>query len=244
MMDSKKTSALIFGRNDYSLKIVQNIVHKYPDVHIFELDEDMIEKSDELYEVNSFDLSDDWEDFKSTYDMQKSIAFCVLENDAKNIFLTISLRASFSDLTIIALSKNKESANKLTMAGANKVIPLVQTTADIIVEMLNKPIITDVLHNILYETSDLKIAQIKVENHSYFDGKYPSDVEWSKKHGVIVLSIMHEDMSTEFIYSSKAKHHAIKNGDIFIVVGYAKDIEEFEKLIGSRCDVDWSHRSR
>ncbi len=237
-------SALIFGHNKYATEVAKNVSHKYENIRIFRLDESNCVIDTDEFVVESFDLSDEWEDLKNTYDMSKSIAFCVLEDDAQNVFLTISLRATFSELTIIALSKNKESANKLTMAGANKVIPLVQTTADIITEMLEKPIVREVLHNILYETSDLKIAQIKVENYNYFEGKYPADIEWSKKYGVIVLSVMHEDMSTEFIYSSKAKHHAIKKGDVFIVVGYERDIEDFEKLIGSRCDVNWSNRSR
>ena len=86
---------------------------------------------------------------------------------------------------------------------------------------------------ILYEKSNLKIAQIEVNDNNCFDGKYPADIEWSRDHGIIVLSILHEDMKSEFIYSSKAKHHAIKNGDIFVVVGYDADIKEFEKLAGS-----------
>ena len=118
------------------------------------------------------------------------------------------------------------------MAGASKVIPIVETTASIITDMLKKPVVTEVLHSILYEDSDLKMAQIKVNNETYFQGKYPADIEWSRDHGVLVLSIVHEDMTREFIYSSKSKHTAIKNGDIFIAVGYNVDLKEFEKLVG------------
>ena len=118
------------------------------------------------------------------------------------------------------------------MAGATKVIPLVQTTASIITDMLDKPIVTEVLHNILYEKSDLKVAQLEIKNHICFEGKYPSDIDWSRKYGIIVLSVMHEDGSSEFIFSSQAKHHVIQDGDIFVVVGYETDIKEFEKLIG------------
>jgi len=226
------TSALIFGYNEYASEVAKNISHKYDNITIFKQNPDDINSELQKYEVEIFDFSDSWDELKTKHDMQSSIAFCVLEDDAENIFLTISLRATFEDLSIIALSKNKESANKLTMAGANKVIPVVQTTASIIFDMLEKPIVTEVLHNILYEKSDLKIAQIKVGDDGYFENKYPSDVEWSREHGVIVLSIIHDDMSSEFIYSSKVKHHPIRKGDIFVVVGYETDIKEFEKLIG------------
>ncbi len=227
-----KKSALVFGYNDYSVQIVKNISYKYEQTSIFKFDSDEKRAKLEEYNIETFDLSDEWTDLSGNYDIEKSVAFCVLENDAENIFLTISLRAAFENLTIIALSKNKESAHKLTMAGANKVIPLVQTTATMIVDMLDKPIVTEVLHSILYEQSDLKVAQIEIKENNRFDGKYPADVEWSREHGIIVLSVLHEDGSSEFIFSSKAKHHEIKKGDVFVVVGYETDIKEFEKLIG------------
>jgi Trk K+ transport system NAD-binding subunit len=232
-----RESALIFGYNNYASHIAKNISHKYKDIVVFKLESDGIKSELKDLETQIFDLGDEWGDLKNSFDMKNSIAFCVLEDDAENIFLTISLRAEFKDLNIIALSSNKESAHKLTMAGANKVIPLIQTTASMITEMLDKPIVTEVLHSILYEKSDLKVAQIKVGCSECFlkdngEGKYPSEIKWSREHGIIVLSVIHKDGNSEFIYSSKSKHHVIENGDMFVVVGYEKDIKKFEKLIG------------
>ncbi len=231
-----KVSALIFGYNDYASQIAKNVLYKYSEISIFKMDSSAKKMELERFNIETFDLSDEWSDLKEKHDIQKSVAFCVLEDEAENIFLTLSLRAEFEELTIIALSTNKESTLKLTMAGANKVIPLVQTTASMIVEMLDKPIVREVLHNILYEKSDLKVAQIEIQEHDFFDGKYPSDVEWSRDHGIIVLSIIHENGKSEFIHASKEKHHIITKGDVFVVVGYEKDIKDFEKLIGGiRC---------
>lgn len=221
-----ENTALIFGKNDYTAEIEKNISFKYENIYIFDLDKDA---------ENSFDLSDDWEELNSRFQLEECVVFCILENMAENIFLTISLRDAFKDITILALAEDKESSDKLLLAGASRVLPTTQTTANVIVEMLEKPIITEVLHDILYEKSDLKIAEVKVQDHTYFDGKYPADIEWSRDHGIIVVSVVHDDMSREFIYSSKVKHHIIKSGDIFVVVGYDRDIKEFEKLIGIKC---------
>ena len=222
-----ENNALIFGDNDYTFEINKNIISHYKNVNIFKLGEEG---------ENSFDLSDDWDDFSNRFNMSDCVAFCILEDMAENIFLTISLRDAFDDLTIVALAQDKESADKLTLAGASRVLPTTQTTANIIVDMLEKPIITEVLHDILYEKSALQIAQIKIEDHTIFDGKYPADIEWSRDHGIIVISVVHEDDSREFIYSSKAKHHIIKSGDVFVVVGYEQDIKDFEKLIGNKSE--------
>jgi voltage-gated potassium channel len=235
----KDVTALVFGFNNYASEIIDNVIKEYKKVYAYSLDSKDVEN--EKYKIKNFDLSDEWNEVGDIINDHACIAFCVLEDDAQNIFLTISLRASFKDLMIVALATNKESANKLEMAGANKVIPIVKTTADIIANIITKPIATKVLHSILYEESDLKIAQILVEKADDFHGEFPADIDWSRYKGIIVLYIMHEDMSREFIYSSKAKHNSLVNGDILIVTGYEQDIKEFEKLIGSRKYVNWGN---
>lgn len=232
----KKSTALLFGYNDYTLEIVKNISLYYEDIEIFRLDESDKNIQNSKYKISRFDLSDDWDDLRDSVNIDECTAFCLLEDTAENIFLTISLREAFEDLSIVALADDKESVDKLSLAGASRVIPTIQTTANMIVEMLEKPIITQVLHNILYEKSDLKIAQIRVDNIQKFEGVYPYDIDWGAEYNILVLSVLREDMETEFIYSAKAKHHQIKKGDVFIVVGYEKDLGEFEKIMGSRYD--------
>lgn len=231
-----QNTALIFGYNDYTFEIEKNIKTHYEFIYIFQLHEKKDMKNIEEHKIYSFDLSENWDDLSASVNIDNCAAFCILEDMAENIFLTISLRETFKNLTIVALSKDKESTDKLMLAGATRILPTTQTTANIIVDMLEKPIVTEVLHNILYEKSDLKIVQIKIDNDKVFNGKYPADIDWSREHGIIVLSVFREDMSSEFIYSSKEKHHVIKSGDIFVVVGYDEDIENFKKMTGNECD--------
>ena len=230
--------ALIFGYNKYALEIAINLKGIYEEVILYTLNEADLE-IDLPVKIKLFDLSDEWDDI----DGDVSMVFCVLDDVAQNIFLTISLRANFKDLKIIALASDKESATKLKMAGANKVIPLVETTADIIANMLEKPISNKILHNILYSKSNLKIAQIKIGEDSHVRDEQLSSVDWTRYNGIIVLSVVHKDMSSEFIYSSKANRHILQAGDMLVVVGYEDDIQAFEKKIGSERYVDWSHWS-
>ena len=236
-----KNSALIFGFNNYATEIVKNVQNEYNSVSIYSLDEKDIENKE--YNIKHFDLSDDWDEIEESVSIVDSIAFCTLEDIAENIFLVISLRATYKDLTIIAIASHKESANKLSMAGANKVIPLVETTADIITNMLESPVSNSILHDMLYNRSELKIAQIKIGSESHIKDEELSSIDWSHYHGIIVLSVMHKDMSSEFIYSSKARRHIINEDDVLVVVGYETDIKEFEKKIGSNRYVNWSHWS-
>lgn len=228
----RETIALLFGSNDYAFEIEKNIASEYEHIHIFRLGTDG---------EDSFDLGEDWDHLSEKFDMDACTVFCILEDTAENIFLTISLRNTFSNLSIIALSKDMESTDKLMLAGATRVLPSVEITANVIVEMLEKPIVTEVFHNILYEKSDLKIAQISIKDDSIFlkeheGGIYPVDIDWSREYGVIVISVEHKDMRREFIYSSKAKHHMLKSGDVLVVVGYDEDIKKFENQIGRKSE--------
>jgi Trk K+ transport system NAD-binding subunit len=224
--------ALIFGHNDYTFEIEKNIKSHYKKIYIFNLDGQSVSKDSNGYEIEAFDLSEDWDELRDSVNIDECEAFCILEDMSKNIFLTLSLRETFKNLKIVALSQDKESTDKLILAGASKILPTTQTTANIIVEMLKKPMITEVLHNILYEKSNVKIAQIIVKNAQYFDGLFASDINWSKDYNITLLSVIDENGDTEFIYSAKAKHQQIKNGYQFVVVGFERDIIEFEKLIG------------
>ena len=237
------STALIFGHNKYAHEIIANVKSSYNSIRIFSLDAEGASQ-ESLYKIENFDLSDDWIEIEKSINVEESMAFCVLEDMAENIFLTISLRAHFEDLTIIAVAHNRESANKLMMAGANKVIPLVETTADIIANMLEKPIASKVLSSILYEESDLKIAQIKINEESELENHRLSSIDWTRYRGIIILSLIHENMKSEFIYSKKMKEYVIKGGDVIVVVGYETDIQEFEKLIGSKRYVNWNHWRR
>lgn len=245
MNQVKKEVALIFGYNEYAFEIARSISSKYKEIHIYKLDEDTKKiDEEEKYTIESFDLSDEWSSLVENVDMTKSISIVTLKDMAKSVFLSISLRDSFATLPIIAFANDKESADKLHLGGASRVIPLTQTTANIILERLQKPVVTKVIHSVLYEENDLSIAQVQVENAQMFKGAYPSEVDWRKHHNLLVLSVVQEDMSREFIYSAKSKLHPIKDGDVLVVLGLQKDIMIFEKEVGRKCHVNWGHWSR
>ncbi len=227
-----KRDAIIFGYNEYARQIAANIDSQFRSVRLYVQTQAEINAANERgYNVALFDLGDEWDDIAQAYDVDELLIFCALENDAENVFLTISLRAAFSEVTIISLGTNQESANKLKIAGANKVMPILQTTANVITEILEKPIVTELMHNILYEESKLEIAQIPIEEGSPFVGMYLYDVAWHEEYGVIILAVVDRELSTSFIFTSKGHNHKIDPGDLLVVIGYEHDIKNFEATI-------------
>lgn len=239
----KNTNAIVFGANEYALQIVKQLqnVCKYVQLYVLKEEEYMLHKENGL-NVEFFDLSDNWDDLALKFNLDESLIFCALNDDAENIFLTISLRASFESARIIALSRDSESANKLKMAGASKVIPMIQTTANVILDILEKPIITNVLHKILYEEGDLKMAEIVISPDATVIGKNVSDIIWQEEHKLIVLAYLTQEYETHFIYTSQ-NHHILQANDILVVIGYQKDITALQQKIGGEHEKDWRHWS-
>jgi len=227
--------AVVFGFNEYAKQIAQQIHGMYSDFALYVLNEsERAQAKASGFEAELFDLSENWKMIEERFDPERIIAFCALDNDAENIFLTISLRSTFEELPIIALAQDHESSAKIKSAGANKVMPILQITANVIAEMLEKPTVTEVLHDILYENSSLMIAQITVPEGAFLVGKHLHDVDCSTIYDVVILAIVDHEMGATFSFTSKGHNHHIDPEDILIVVGYEEKIAEFTKALGNK----------
>jgi len=233
MIKKKQSDAIVFGYNEYASQIVKNIQSEYRSVRFYVLEEKNLESALELgYDAALFDLSDDWDEIGKSNNLDNLLIFCALENTANNIFLTISLRATFEKVTIVALANDQESGNKLKMAGANKVIPMVEATANVITGLLESPVTSNIVHHLLYEDSELKLAQITVAENSQYIGKYLHDIRWHQVFGVVILAVVDQEVGTSFIFTGKGRKHKLDPGDMLIVIGYEKDIANFERSVG------------
>lgn len=226
-------SAIVFGFNEYAKQISLQIASEYSSFVVFTQNEmELNAARSSGFEAELFDLSEDWKLIEERFDTDHLIVFCALDNDAENVFLTISLRSIFEELPIIALAGDQESAAKMKSAGANKVMPILQITANVITEMLEKPTVTEVLHDILYEESFLKIAQIVVPEGSFLVGKHLHDIDLGEEFDVLVLAIVDHQLAATFSFTSRGHNHHIDPDDILVVVGYDDNIAALSEAMG------------
>lgn len=214
-------SAAVFGFNEYSRQIAYQVRNIYQDFALFVISEEEKKAAMQAgFLVEVFDLSEDWHGIEQKFDVENLIVFSALANDAENVFLTISLRATFEKLNIVALAQDNESAIKMKSAGANKVLPSLQIAANVISDMLEKPVVTKVLHDVLFEDGSLNIVEIEVTRNSIFVGKYLHEIHFKSQYDVILLAIVDHEMGTTFSFASKGHNHHIDGGDILVVIGY------------------------
>lgn len=230
-------SAAVFGFNEYSRQIAAQVRNIYQDFALFVINEEEKKAAIQAgFLVELFDLSEDWRGIEKNFDVENLIVFCALANDAENVFLTISLRATFDKLHIVALAQDNESAIKMKSAGANKVLPSLQIAANVISDMLEKPVVTKVLHDVLYEDGLLNVVEIEVTRHSSFVGKYLHEIHFKSEYDVILLAIVDHEMGTTFSFASKGHNHHIDPGDILVVIGYQDKLDVLIDAV-RRCSV-------
>lgn len=229
----KERSAIVFGFNEYAKEIALQIAGEYNSFVVFVMNEaEKAAAEAKGFETEIFDLGEDWHTIEERFDLERLIVFCALDDDAENVFLTISLRTIFEHLPIIALAQDNESAAKLKSAGANKVMATQQITANIITEMLEKPTVRGVLHDILYENSPLKIVQLGVPEGSFLIGRHLYDIDWGSEYDVLVLAIVDHELSAAFSFTAKGHNHHIDAGDLLIVAGYEDKIAALSEAMG------------
>jgi Trk K+ transport system NAD-binding subunit len=222
----------VFGYNEYAKEIASNFKLTGVAVSIYVIDEASLRRaSEDGHDVELVELDDDWVNIAEKFDTSKLVCFCALDDDAQNVFLTISLRAEYPHLFIVALATSKDSANKLSLAGANKAIAKLETSANIIVECLEKPAIVEVMNDILYHSQELKLAQYTISEGSVLAQMKLHDISLHREYNIIILAIADRELEAEFTFTSTGHNHKVDPGDVLVVMGKDEDLKKFEKAI-------------
>jgi voltage-gated potassium channel len=245
-MPMEQREVAVFGYGSYARSIAKNVRSTGASLKIFVVDSERYEKaSRDGHDVYQIDFNTEIEKVSEVCDIDNLLAFCAMDDDAHNIFTTISLRAVYQELPIIAIGSTQETGLKLRNAGASKVIEKLQTVANIITDMIEKPVVTSLMHDLLYEESDLKIAQIYILDTSPYLGAFIDELDLQKKHNIIILGVVDKDLSMDLSFTTKGAHHKIDESDILVVIGYDKEIAAFKESIGGlRDEEDWNYWSR
>ena len=226
----KTLDVVVFGYAEFAKEIVAQVNEAYRSVKVYALKEEMVAQAiKDGYQAELFDLDDNWEAFMH-FDMQETLFICALEDDAANVYLTIGLRDGLEEARLIALASTQEHASKLRLAGANKVISKLQATSDLIIEILEKPIVTHIIHDILQENTALKTVQITLEAGSALVGKSLHNVSLKVEKDLVVLAVVDAKMQTHFVFTAKGYRHHLIAGDILVVIGYDEQIENFRRM--------------
>ena len=161
-------------------------------------------------------------------------AICMLEDEARNMFLALSVRNLNKDIKLIAKSNDREYEHRYKLAGVDQIINSYEITANRIDSILKKPITLEFIHNIVFEDNDLVFAQIEIVKNSFLDGKYLNEVELESNYNLIPIGIVDKEKSENL--ELVLENNKLDAEDVLVVIGdkleverLQNDMEEFAK---------------
>jgi len=179
--------------------------------------------------IYEYECYDDKELLSLGIDTNKiNTLFCVHNDFNRNLFVTLSGRTLNKDLRIMSLANNHNEEAKLKLAGATLTINPSEMTGLRIFRHLDKPISLGILDGILYGNSGLFVKEIPIVNNSILDGEYSKEMKYLNQFNLILLGIQDKELTHEFIFSSRGINHRLDVGDILVVLGREKDVQNFE----------------
>ncbi len=228
-----KNKIIIYSFSQLSEQIAKVLTQRGYHIIIIEEDKTLVAKAKSLgYEIKQISLMVDENiiDIGINDDNIKAF-FCLGDDKNTNLFITLSVRNINKNIKIISVSSTKEGNKTMQLAGANKIINPYEIGALRIFRLLHKPLILNVMDNILFSKSDIEVAEITIQKNSIFDGIYLKDLKIIDKEDIIILGIQDKEISDKFIFFSTGINHKIDEGDTLVILGKSENLKRFNKEI-------------
>ncbi|SMC09762.1 potassium channel family protein [Nitratiruptor tergarcus] len=230
-MSERKNKILLLGFGRYGEQIAKNLALEGYEIFIAEESKDALKiaSNDGFENLFVIDIQSDQQLTELVLEYGFERVFCAFDEEEKNIYLTITMKALFRNIEVIALCESKESERKLLLAGANKVIDTMVAAANRLYFVLEKPAVAEAIDNILYKDKSLIFKEVEVPVGSFLDGKNIKEINFSRDFRIIVIGIVDIELGRKFTFLTKGINHKIDAGDILVVIGKKWDIEKFEE---------------
>lgn len=222
------SKVIIYGYEDLGSKIAKILKDVDYEVIIVDFDEENYQKAlkdgflsykknllndEELIEIG---IKEDLEAF-----------YCVSKNINNNFFVTLSARNLNKDIKIISKSSSEQDSKKMFLAGASNIINPYEIGALKIFRILEKPIISHVLNEIIFGNTNLNIEEFTISKDSFLNGRYLHEFNFSKDFDIVLVGILDEELGSNFIFNYHLNEHKIDEGDILVVIGYKNNLKKF-----------------
>lgn len=174
---------LIFGCQELGLAVARRLRNSDCEFLLIDQAEHLRAAENEGFPVSSIDYTRDSELASVGIGHGVDLVFCLLADDAQNVFLTIAIRALGPQITIIATAQAADTLQKLRAAGADQVIDPQNIVGSSIARFIQQPLATEALRSSLIPTTEgLEFQEWPVEHTAigrslaYLAEKLPKEV--------------------------------------------------------------------
>ncbi|HXK57824.1 MAG TPA: NAD-binding protein [Gammaproteobacteria bacterium] len=220
----------IFGYEKLAVDIADYLNKPRNDLIIVDNKEENIrEAAKQGFETVLADYSHDQELREIGIGTDIETIFCLLPDDAENVFLVISVRSIDARVPIVSIADAQDSIPKFLAAGADKVIDPYEISGLKIWRMIRKPIVSQVIEKTLMSKLDLHLAQVTIEKGSFLDGRELAESSLRQQYDLVLLGLVDCNFGDEFIFRTRGLRHRLGAGDILVVIGPYSDIDRLRR---------------
>jgi voltage-gated potassium channel len=164
----------------------------------------------------------------------------VLQNDAVNVFITLTARGLNPQLTIVARGEEPSTEKKLRLAGADQVVLPAAIGGLHMAHLITHPAAVDFLDQELSRGMlneqlaqiDLQLMDLSISEHSSLVGKKLDYLEVRGRNSFLVIAIRRADGLS---MTNPDRETILQAGDSVIVIGNKHDMPQLmQRLIGKR----------
>lgn len=154
--------------------------------------------------------------------------FCLFEETAANLFLTLSARALAPTLTIVSICDSPATSSKLIAAGASKTIDPFLLTGRWVHNLIRRPLIVETLYDVLLGGADLEVGEVALAPDTMLVGRRLGDLN-SDRYDVIVLGAVNRSRGTELLLRSNDPGYVLAPDDVLVVIGPQSEIDRIRQ---------------
>jgi voltage-gated potassium channel len=150
------------------------------------------------------------------------------DDDADNLYITLSARAAKPDLLIVARASNEDAGKKLQLAGADRVVQPYTAAGRVMANLVLKPQVTAFIDVVTTAAGgDLRFEEIEVTDASGQAGKTIKEVDIRKETGALIVALRKRDGTFDTTPTPEAQ---LESGDVLIAAGTDEELRLLENL--------------
>jgi len=224
-IDDLKNHYIICGYGRMGKTIARELVEKAVDIVVIEKNPQQSDRQDILLIEGDATID---ESLKSAGIEKAKGIVSVLPTDAENLFLVLSARELNPNISIVTRAKDEAAENKLSRAGADRVVSPYHAGSVKIANLILKPAIVDFLEFATMDGNfELQLEEIIFQETSKFVHKTLEESAIGRDLRIIIVAIKKSNGNMEFNPSSKS---IIEAGDTLIALGEINKLKTLEEL--------------
>ena len=224
------TRIALFGHHGAALEVANYLHTRGFQLIIIDNDEEHLLRARELgYETAQLDYHLDDELNTLRLDDGNTTVFSLFSEDAENVFLIISIRALAPRARVLTIAQDQDAISRLYAAGADRVIDIHEISGRRIWDMLDHPLLNELLETTLFGEAVLNLAEVPVEQGGWLEQRLASDLNLDQEYDLLLIGIVDVGSGEQRVVTTQEFEHRLQAGDTLLVIGHDSDISRFRE---------------